>query len=125
MAAAHEKLPHFQMKQHMISNILAGGEGWSFIDLLENPCQPPDESGIFYNREKLPTFLHYCQTYKKNHIGFTKRRAPRDIFTCESPLFKEIPDNYYQSLITGNIKQDTDSKREAFMVCSNISVYYV
>jgi hypothetical protein len=45
MAAAHEKLPHFQVYQHMVSNVDAGGEGWDWVDMLENACEPPDANG--------------------------------------------------------------------------------
>lgn len=41
MAAAHERLPHFQLEQHMVSNIDAGDEGWPHIDALDKPCEPP------------------------------------------------------------------------------------
>lgn len=36
MAAAHEKLPHFQFEHFMVSNTDAGGEGWPLIDKLDD-----------------------------------------------------------------------------------------
>ena len=43
MAAAHEKLPHLRMDNWMVSNTQAGGEGWAWIDALDDPCVPPDD----------------------------------------------------------------------------------
>ena len=43
MAAAHEKLPHLRMDNWMVSNTEAGGEGWAWIDALDDPCMPPDD----------------------------------------------------------------------------------
>ena len=53
MGAAHEKLPHFQMEQHMVSNNEAGGEGWPFIDALDDPCQTPNDEGIYCPTQKV------------------------------------------------------------------------
>ena len=46
MAAAHENLPHLRMDQFMVSNTECGGEGWDWVDALDDPCEPPDENGI-------------------------------------------------------------------------------
>ena len=43
MAAAHEKLPHLRMDNWMVSNTQAGGEGWAWIDALDDPCLPPND----------------------------------------------------------------------------------
>lgn len=94
MASAHEKLPHFQMEHYMISNTDAGGEGWPWIDALsdEEVCAPP-VNGIFLPDKPLPTVMHFCQFYRAGEIGFGKRKLPRDIFSCESPLLVEPSSN--------------------------------
>lgn len=52
----------------------------------------PDESGIFFPGEPMPTFVHYCQFYRAAKIGFQKRRVYKDIFSCERGLFVDLPD---------------------------------
>ena len=93
MAAAHERLPHLQLEQYMVSNVHAGGEGWPHVDKLkENVCVPPDEHGIFYPGVKgFPSLMHYCQGYHAGDVGIMKRRVPQDIFTCESPMLLDPP----------------------------------
>ena len=64
MAAAHEKLPHVQVDHYMVSNIDSGGEGWNWVDDLDNACVKPNEKGIFYEGQNLPTVAHFCQSYR-------------------------------------------------------------
>jgi len=91
MAASHEKLPHLQLDHYMVSNTDAGGEGWQWIDQLDNPCSPP-ENGIYFPNKPLPTFLHYCQFFSVGELGFYKRQFPRDSFSCEAPMLVEPPE---------------------------------
>ena len=74
MAAAHEKLPHLQLENYMVSNAAAGGEGWPFIDQLEDVCVPP-ENGIYYPGKNLPNLVHYCQHVESGGLGFAKRQV--------------------------------------------------
>lgn len=100
MAAAHENLPHLQLEQYMVSNVDSWGEGWPWVDAIENNCEPPVD-GIFFPGRPLPTLLHYCQSYRVQHptgmFGFGKRGAPENMFTCESPMFKEPPNDLDKS----------------------------
>ncbi len=91
MAAAHERLPHLQVDHYMVSNIDAGGEGWKWVDeLQQNVCQPYNGE-LFFPGENLPTVLHFCQTYRVGEFTFTKRRVPHSLFTCDSPMFADTP----------------------------------
>jgi len=90
MGAAHERLPHLQVDHYMVSNTDAGGEGWQWVDLLEDVCAPP-QNGIYFPGKPLPTFAHHCQFYRAGEMGFQKRRIPHNIFSCESPLLLEPP----------------------------------
>lgn len=90
MAAAHENLPHLQMEHFMVSNTDAGGEGWPLVDVLPDACIPPVD-GIFFPGVPLPTVVHYCQNYRAGLIGFAKRQANKQMFSCEAPLLVEPP----------------------------------
>lgn len=72
MAAAHEKLPHFQMFNYMVSAVDADDEGWPLVEALDDVCVPPVD-GVYFPGEPLPNVVHYCQTYRTGGIGFTKR----------------------------------------------------
>ena len=74
MAAAHEKLPHLQMQNYMVSNTDSYGEGWIFIDRLKDPCAPSVD-GIYQPNELLPNLLHYCQNFRAGTYGFAKRQV--------------------------------------------------
>jgi hypothetical protein len=90
MAAAHENLPHLQLENYMVSNTDAGGEGWPLVDKLQDACVPP-ENGIYYPGVPLPTVVHYCQSFRVDHVSFYKRQFPPDIFSCkvDKPLLVE------------------------------------
>ena len=108
MAAAHERLPHLQAEHMMVSCTECYGEGWQWVDKLENVCMPPvyssrssDAQGerfVYYPGHELPTFLHYCQSFKVNAMSFYKRHLRTEIFNfsssdspgCTQKLF-EIP----------------------------------
>ena len=81
LAAAHLRLPHFQMHQYMVSNAEAGDEGWSWVDSLEDICLAP-VSGTFYADRPLPTLLHYCQAFPLGDKSFYKRGQSVDMFSC-------------------------------------------
>ena len=91
MAAAHEKLPHLQVDNYMVSSSDAGGEAWPHVDSLPEVCVPPDEDGHFYPGLPMTTVIHYCQSYRAGDLGFQKRRVPHDIFSCESPMLVVPP----------------------------------
>ena len=92
MAAAHEELPHLRPDHFMVSNVLAGGEGWQWVDALPDVCTPP-VNGVYFPDKPLPTFLHYCQFFRAAEIGFHKRRVYKDIFSCERPMLMDLPRN--------------------------------
>jgi hypothetical protein len=97
MASAHERLPHLQLDHYMVSNVEAGGEGWDWVDKLEQVCIPPNQDGVFYENHDLPTVVHYCQSYRAAEYFFAKRRVPHDLFDCNHPLFVELPSSIAQS----------------------------
>lgn len=129
MAAAHERLPHLRLDNFMVSNTEAGGEGWDWIDKLEDPCMEP-VNGIFFPGAPLPTFLHYCQFFLAGDMAFGKRRVPHEIFTCASGLLLEPPPKLGESEYKlgkkgGKISEDkkeklsrVQAKRNAFMICT-------
>ena len=62
--------------------------------MKDNVCVPPDEHGIFYPGVKLmPSLMHYCQGYHAGDFGIMKRRVPKNIFTCESPMLLDPPND--------------------------------
>jgi hypothetical protein len=123
MAAAHENLPHLQFQNHMVSNTdVHPGEGWPHVDALTDSCVPPDEHGIYFPGQNLPTVLHFCQFFRAGELGFQKRRVPKDIFTCASPMFKEPPADLSRTTyrIKNGKKEDLKPiavKRHAFALC--------
>ena len=109
MAAAHERLPHLQAEHMMVSCTGCYGEGWQWVDALDNVCQPPvresaltpaatgaeteSEQYSFYPGHEMPVFLHYCQSFKvkawgKSHdkrkgqsfVDFYKRDLNTELF---------------------------------------------
>ena len=104
MAAAHERLPHLQIENYMVSSSDAGGEAWPHVDRLTQVCVPPDEDGIFYKGLPMTTVVHYCQGYRVGDIGYQKRRVPHNIFSCESPMLMDLPQDLGQTLY--NIKSE-------------------
>jgi len=91
MASAHEDLPHLQLDHYMVSNTDAGGEGWDWVDKLDDTCAPPVD-GIYFPGKPLPTFLHFCQFFRVGELAFQKRRLERNHpFTCEGALLVEPP----------------------------------
>ena len=97
MSAAHHNLPHLTLEHYMISNPDCSGEGWRWVDELKD-ISLPEQTGIMFPNQTLPTFLHYCQVYKAKGIEFYKRFQEyaylESIFTCASPILANLPGNY-------------------------------
>lgn len=91
MAAAHQKLPHLRLDHFMVSNINADGEGWKWIDQLEDRVTEPPVNGIYFPNHSLPVFVHYCQFFRSAEYGFHKRRVFGDIFSCHRPMLLDLP----------------------------------
>ena len=121
MAAAHLGLEHDRVENLMISDPLgvlakelpgnspgASIEGWHWIDdvyleedaprAAQHPCRCHTPVHSTDPRAKLPTLMHYCQTYKIFHdspdkpftFGTSKYRMPDDhSLDCEHPLLAE------------------------------------
>ena len=81
------------------------GEGWSWIDKIENTCSEAtisspttdntaaiDSNSIHYSTYNsvyfpgvvLPTFIHYCQDYIADAYAFHKRDVPTNILHCNN-----------------------------------------
>lgn len=121
MAAAHEELPHLQLNNMMVSNTDAGGEGWDWIDKLNNTCVPP-VNGIYYPDLPMPTMVHFCQGYRAGPIGFAKRQVPKNIFSCEQNLLLQTPDDlgFVDYRIKDGKRESLSNrqvKRNSFMLC--------
>ena len=124
MAAAHERLDHLRMDHYMVSNTGAGGEGWPWVDAMQNVCEDPDANGIFYAGQPVPTVVHYCQGYRSGEWLFAKRRFSKTSFTCESPLLAKPPQELgtLQWAVKDGKRIDQKNKkhakRNAFVVCT-------
>ena len=90
----------------MISNpIIHKEEYWAYIDALgDDVVSAPTPIHIhtladglyyptFYPTLPMPVFIHYCGLYHIAEYGFEKRRVPESLFTCEGPLFVDLPVN--------------------------------
>eukprot|EP00560_Eucampia_antarctica_P000175 CAMPEP_0197833378 /NCGR_PEP_ID=MMETSP1437-20131217/18849_1 /TAXON_ID=49252 ORGANISM="Eucampia antarctica, Strain CCMP1452" /NCGR_SAMPLE_ID=MMETSP1437 /ASSEMBLY_ACC=CAM_ASM_001096 /LENGTH=517 /DNA_ID=CAMNT_0043437397 /DNA_START=50 /DNA_END=1606 /DNA_ORIENTATION=+ len=90
LAAAHLELPHQVVDSLMVSNPIAGGgEGWQLIHKIDKKdicsvAQSPD-----HEKYAVPSVIHFCQRYNVGPWFFAKRRIPKDIFSCDSPLLRE------------------------------------
>lgn len=70
----------------MVSNVHVDNEGWPWIDNLpkDRVCDPQ----LMSDNIPLPTFLHYCQTYRHPNIAedagfkFSKYAVPDEILQC-------------------------------------------
>lgn len=119
IAAAHLELPHLRLDHYMVSNVDASGEGWPFVDKLEEyACSDYPDLGL-----DQPVFLHYCQFYRVEHWGFHKRRVDPGFFSCDSPLFLIPPDDLEDTLWKEDpYKKTLLSKRQAqhnaFQLCN-------
>jgi len=123
MAAAHEQLPHLQGEHFMVSNTeVDPGEGWPWVDRLEDACAPPNAQGIYFPGQPLPTVMHYCQFFRAGELGFQKRRIPKKIFSCDHPMMAEPPADL--ASVNYRVKDDKretlgpkQAKRHAFSLC--------
>ena len=128
MAAAHLGLKHARIDNHMVSNVGAGGEGWPWVDKMDDACADVDAYG-----GDLPTVVHYCQNYRQADWMFAKRRMPRGsvgwpvpdgILACETPLLAVPPSanqnvEWYQN--PDGSRKDLSmrqAKRTGFMLCT-------
>ncbi len=128
MAAAHEKLPHLQVDNYMVSNTDAGGEAWPHVDSLPQVCVPPDEDGHFYAGLPMTTVIHYCQNYRVGELGFQKRRVPHSIFSCESPMMVEPPADLASATYkvkSGKVKYKFISYCAVFVLCIYVGLVFL
>lgn len=101
MAAAHENLPHAQFYHYMVSNTEGGGEGWDYIDDLDEVCgapQVPKKGSVphmriggvnvehFFADKPMPVLFHYCQHFRiTDELGFYKgAHRDKDSMSCET-----------------------------------------
>eukprot|EP01041_Mallomonas_annulata_P000783 gene783-1510_t len=122
MASAHEDLPHLQLDHYMVSNTDAGGEGWQWVDKLDDVCTPPVD-GVYFPGQPLPTLVHFCQFFRVGDLGFQKRRLAADAFSCEAPMLVEPPKDlgFLDYKVTDQNTQakigKLQGRRNAFMIC--------
>jgi len=138
LAAAHHDLPHRRLDHYMVSNVGSPGEGWDFINAMEDVCDVPSKPldrkmGNQRQEQQLPTFLHYCQRYIARDFLFAKRRFPKNFFTCEHPYFT-MPSKDLQEADWGVKPAETGSglvefklsrqqaRQNAFMVCTALRI---
>jgi hypothetical protein len=128
IAAAHAKLPFQIVTSLMVSESSSSrGEGWPLIMSIEDDkiCSP-----TVMENEVLPSVLHYCQRYMVGKFFFGKRRMPKSIFTCESPLLAVPPMDIakqYDYFVPPSPHRPAEehrpidsgrAKRDAFMICA-------
>ena len=107
-------LPHLSSSIHISHHT-----GWPHVDAQPTVCVPPDESGVFYPGHNMPTVAHFCQGYvADDSIGWYKRRMPKNIFSCDSPMLVNPPINI---TIPEPIKQDVSSV--CVWLCKYIYIY--
>lgn len=133
IAAAHLGLKHMLVDSLMISNLDVGGEGWPLVDKIpaDQVCDVSKNDKGHEQTFAVPSVIHFCQRYALGKDWFFgKRRVPKDIFTCESPLLAEPPSNlatlfdWKQPPGQKNRKQinEKHAKREAFILCTLIGL---
>ncbi|KAL7475584.1 hypothetical protein ACHAW6_001496 [Cyclotella cf. meneghiniana] len=118
IAAAHLELPHTLVDSLMISSARHRGEGWKFIqdipsDKICHFAAHPDRFQF-----SLPSVIHYCYCqYAVDKFFYSKRKVPHDIFTCDSPLLLEPPEDIgsgkYLSLVEEGSKNHQRQKISA------------
>ena len=104
MAAAHEELPHFILRNYMLSNIVEMyNEGWPWVDELgDDVCRPPVVSSIkdpktgiplsaFLPMKSMPILFHYCQFFRVGDYEFHKRFVRTDMLKCDGPMMHVPP----------------------------------
>lgn len=127
MAAAHEELPHTSVHHYMVSNTEAGGEGWDHIDALENICVRRDSSSnLFYPNKKLPTLLHYCQSYGASSVGTFSKHNVQDnsFFACNGTFVPfTLPSNPATVAENKPISKDLQRKERNKLIYSRRSAF--
>mmetsp|Transcript_40926 Transcript_40926/g.96041 ORF Transcript_40926/g.96041 Transcript_40926/m.96041 type:complete len:548 (-) Transcript_40926:190-1833(-) len=125
-ASAHLGLPHQVFHHGMISSIGAQGEGWDFVNNLEDTeiCGP---NLLDKNKNSpLPLTMHYCQRYFVGDYFFGKRKLPTDIFSCASEMMEvpplDLPHMLVEKRPPGKDHQtlalsSKAAKGNAFMIC--------
>jgi hypothetical protein len=156
IAAAHLKLPHKLIVSGMISNTGSSqAEGWAMIDKIpamevcdiasndandehshEHSSQQPQHDTVLDKSHAryyaLPNVIHYCQRYAVGDWFFSKRKHPKDFFTCSKPLMAVPPQGSNVALETYQLKPPgshtkadlipKQAKRNAFMVCGILAL---
>eukprot|EP00281_Chroomonas_sp_CCMP1168_P016959 CAMPEP_0206220406 /NCGR_PEP_ID=MMETSP0047_2-20121206/4861_1 /ASSEMBLY_ACC=CAM_ASM_000192 /TAXON_ID=195065 /ORGANISM="Chroomonas mesostigmatica_cf, Strain CCMP1168" /LENGTH=541 /DNA_ID=CAMNT_0053643065 /DNA_START=124 /DNA_END=1749 /DNA_ORIENTATION=- len=117
IAAAHLKLPHLTLDNYMSSSSTIGGGEANSMEISWDPafrnivqCSDPwphDEASY------LPTFLHFCQTYRADGWSWHKGRIPPNIFECHVPLLRSPPENLISNQTRGSVEE-----RGARFVCA-------
>lgn len=80
--------------------------------------------GHFYSGLPLPTVVHYCQSFISGEFGFEKRAVPHDLFTCESPMLMDPPENLAKKLYMVKKKNMHKHDTEVDKVFINWLCYY-
>jgi hypothetical protein len=123
MAAAHEQLPHLTMFHYMVSNAEGGGEGWDFIDDLQEVCAAPTlipgkkvgsvKVERFYEGSNMPVLFHYCQHFKiTDELSFYKGGHRENIMSCATKPFPMCePDGVGKNINHKKYKKGTDEYR--------------
>jgi hypothetical protein len=133
LAAAHLELRHTIAHSFMVSDVTAGGEGWTMVNQVETK----DVCGN-YPKELLPHILHYCQRYFLGKWFIGKNRLRTDFISCAAPLLAVPPPDvglkydYHISPGDGSrgTLSETARKHHAFMLCTLIpalndaAIYY-
>jgi peptidyl serine alpha-galactosyltransferase len=118
---AHLDLPPQLANSFMVSNVVAYGEAWWWIDDDSNPQ-------VCGNSVPLPHTLHLCQVYDLGPYHFYKYDFPYDFLSCEHPLMlepgPEIADLYNSSIThyegVAHKLDPLKRKRMAFALCQLI-----
>mmetsp|Transcript_16848 Transcript_16848/g.32924 ORF Transcript_16848/g.32924 Transcript_16848/m.32924 type:complete len:535 (-) Transcript_16848:350-1954(-) len=141
LGAAHHELPHERLDHFMVSNHRAEGEGWTFIDNLEeksghNPClgthHPPQDAA-------LPLLVHYPGEVipiidpAKGGWKFHKKHMPHNIYDCKAKVpgwtsddangpITTTPEEIWQKATAPDAKcahqhSGMDCKRQAWVAC--------
>ena len=85
--------------------------------------------GHFYPGTPLPTVVHYCQSFISSEFGFEKRAVPHDLFSCESPMLMDPPEDLAKKTYMvkkKNMKKKEDSFDRVcfYFYCFNIIIFH-
>jgi hypothetical protein len=134
----HHKVQHTLFTKFMVSNVDSAGEGWPWVDALEEmSCTAPAFEKYWKTVDSgaapLPDVIHSCTHFKACADGsnttremtecsgggdlwnFHKGHVPGEILECDHPLLMAPPED----LINVQIKaKNSRGKRGAFMICA-------